>query len=40
MDSVKNLFFIIIFLIFVFYWFENVMKNKEKYIYISFNETK
>ena len=39
MESVQNLFFIIIFFMFVFYWFTNIMENKSEYIYIPYSKT-
>lgn len=32
-----NLFFLIIFSIFLFYWFQNIIKKKKKYLYVPYS---
>ena len=37
MNSILNLFYLIIFSIFLFYWFQNIIKKKERYLYVPYS---
>ena len=37
MNKLLNLFFLIVFSIFLFYWFQNIIKKKKKYLYIPYS---
>ena len=37
MNSILNLFFLIIFSVFLFYWFQNIIKKKERYLYVPYS---
>ena len=37
MNSILNLFFLIIFSVILFYWFQNIIKKKERYLYVPYN---
>ena len=37
MNKLLNLFFLMIFSVFLFYWFQNIIKKKKKYMYVPFS---
>ena len=37
MNKLLNLFFVMIFSVFLFYWFQNIIKKKKKYLYVPYS---